>query len=379
MTQFTGHTNSLMGHHLSDAELNRFFDSDAPVDDSHRIRALLRQQLDPQSGWPKLIANSETYRQGLITTVRVEGIELRLVCNQTRAPSLQASTFEGKPSALTTRCFLCELEPLQRGVLIQGDRYIALVNPGITLPGDLTIAATTHRRQVIAGSFSDMLAITRTLSAYSIYFNGALSGASSPHFHFQAGLKDQLPGEIQLFQLLSGMNWPAVQIDPLYQTPDLGVLTVSGFLRTVHLVRAADPARLVDFFNWYAEQLAIVDQAIRQMPNIPDFGSWIDSLGQPESEGRMNICLRYEPNDRTYLAALFSKRFNRPSCYYRSPAEQIILGMAIKEALGHVITCRKQDFERLQQHPEWIAEAYRDTSITPSMLADLNDRLSRFH
>jgi len=91
----------------------------------------------------------------------------------------------------------------------------------------------------------------------------------------------------------------------------------------------------------------------------------------------MNIMLQFEPGNGEYLAVFFTKLFNRPGCYFREE-NRILIGMAIKEALGVIITCRDEDFDQLRNHPEWIAEARRDTSLPPAMEKKLETAIRRY-
>ena len=85
--------------------------------------------------------------------------------------------------------------------------------------------------------------------------------------------------------------------------------------------------------------------------------------------------LKFDPSSGQYLLAIFPKIFNRPQAYFRRGDEQILVGMAIKESLGNLISCRRSDYQKLYQQPHLIEEIYRDTSITRKMVDDLNAQL----
>ena len=135
---------------------------------------------------------------------------------------------------------------------------------------------------------------------------------------------------------------------------------------------------MVHFIQFYSDKLLHISKKIKVLSNIPNFGEYINSLQDKESEGRMNIMLKYYPESDEYIAAFFPKRTSRPKCYFKKGKNQIILGIAIKESLGNLITCRKQDFEILKNTPDLIEEAYRDTSITKNMLLELNEFLKDY-
>lgn len=367
----------LTAHHISDSELSRYGFIGEPGDDNMRVKALLRQQLDPQTGWRCLIRNMERYSRIQKSTVNVRGIDVILTLNETRAASVNAQTFEaGATKRAESQCLLCKPNEAQRGILTLDNRYLILINPGITIPGDLTIASVSHRPQVIADSFSDMIALARRLTSYSIFYNGAMAGASIPHFHFQAGLKNSLIGEEQISQLLEGLEVGCAQSVLLHQSPTGQIYWIKNFFRATYLIRSGDGEDLEYLFNTFSNFLIEVDKAIVNIPNIPDFGSYIEAMDILESEPRMNLMLKYDPLTAEYLLAIFPKISNRPAAYFRSAEDQIIVGIAIKESLGNLICCRWLDYQKLQQSPELTAQMYRDTSINDGMMAQLNRRLT---
>ncbi|HDP68331.1 MAG TPA: DUF4922 domain-containing protein [Candidatus Marinimicrobia bacterium] len=367
----------LTAHHISDSELSRYGFIGEPGDDNMRVKALLRQQLDPQTGWRCLIRNMERYSRIQKSTVNVRGIDVILTLNETRAASVNAQTFEaGATKRAESQCFLCQPDEAQRGILTLNHRYLILINPGITIPGDLTIASVSHRPQVIADSFSDMIALARRLTSYSIFYNGAMAGASIPHFHFQAGLKNSLIGEEQISQLLEGLEVGCAQSVLLHQSPTGQIYWIKDFSRATYLIRSKDREDLEYLFNTFSNFLIEVDKEIVNIPHIPDFGSYIEAMDILESEPRMNLMLKYDPLTAEYLLAIFPKISNRPTAYFRSPEDQIIVGIAIKESLGNLICCRWSDYQRLQQSPELTAQMYRDTSINDGMMEQLNRRLT---
>ncbi|MFA4838611.1 MAG: DUF4922 domain-containing protein [Candidatus Neomarinimicrobiota bacterium] len=367
---------------LTDAELAGYQTEteavQSPMDDNRRVRALIRQQSDLNAGYPRLLRNLEAYRNISFSEVVVDTVPVQLMCNQTRLQSLTSETFEKTANRKSQACFLCHLDIGQRGVSIMDENFFVLTNPGITFPGDLTIAATVHQPQMIVGHFSEMIRIARLLTDFSIFFNGALAGASSPHLHFQAGFKNMLIGETQIQSLLAGEKVGDARLDPIIRQPEIDVFSIENYLRTSYLIYATSEQTLVTFFNHFINAFVMVSRQIVRNPNVPDFGSYIDSLKMTESEPRMNLMLKFDPESGKYLLAIFPKRFNRPSCYFRNDDQKLVLGMAIKEALGNVITGNQNDYHRLIDRPELIAKAYSDTSITEEMARDLNDRLRTF-
>ncbi len=368
---------------LSDSELSPYLEklslNNIKPDNNQRVNALILQQSDPEHGYPRLVDNLKVYSECKSIDVSVNGVPLILFLNPTRTQSLTSSTFDNDSNKRGSEyCFLCNLDEGQRGILIRNNKYLVLTNPGITIPGDLTIASVKHTKQLITGNFHDMLDIARELYDFSIFFNGALAGASSAHFHFQAGYKDKLIGEKQLEKLISGEKVGNAHAVRVVSHNGFELFRTDKYLRSVHIVSTNDPEKLCDFFDLYSAKLYEISKDIKGYKHVPDFGRYIDSLNDTESEGRLNIMLKYNPESDTYLVAFFPKRTNRPECYYKSGNDQIILGMAIKEALGNIITCRKRDFDTLVKRPDLIQKSFAGTSLTDEMYNTLNRELKNF-
>jgi len=372
----------LLKRQLTDSDLAEYFlqldVKPEKVDDNYRTEALILQQTDPEKGYPRLVKNMQTYGQGLSVEIPVNSIPIRIMMNKTRVQSLTSSTFEKATKTEAPKCFLCSLDKGQRGILTNDQQYLILTNPGITLPGDLTIAAVKHDYQMITNRFEDMIRVARSLYHFSIYFNGALAGASSPHFHFQAGYKDKLIGEIQIQKLLGGQAVGPARLRRIIKRAGTEVFNVENFLRPAHIIVTKDAEALLVYFQRYLTILKQVNQDIKGIANVPDFGDLIPSLKIIESEPRLNIMLKYYPDYDGFILALFPKIYNRPQCYFQKGDNQILLGLAIKEALGNLITVRESDFNKLTADPEFITRIYTDTSITPEMVEKLNNLLKKY-
>ena len=365
---------SLTEHNLNDSELELFFANQSNIDDNSRVAALIKQQSDRVNGWPRLIRNLDTYSRIQKDVVNVKGIDIVVTLNETRAPSITAKTFESKQFNFQP-CILCNLDTEQRGILTLNNRFLILANPGITIPGDLTIASVNHDLQLIANSFEDMVSLSKTLTDYSIFYNGAMAGASSPHFHFQAGLKNTLIAEQQIDQLLNGSPVGNAELILLHENKTGRLFFLNNYLRAAYLVVSSDYQVINRLFREFYLHLKQVDRFIKDIPNVPDFGARIISMNINETEPRMNLMLKYIQETAKYLLVIFPKVFNRPAAYFKTGTEQLIVGMAIKESLGNLITVREADYEHLKTDPSLITKIYSDTSITPEMIEELNKSL----
>lgn len=115
--------------------------------------------------------------------------------NPARAVSTLAKV--DKTSLEKRPCFLCrENRPaMQEGISILDGRWEVLINPFPILERHLTIVSTQHTPQRLTRKdFEDMMEISRMLTDYVVFYNGARCGASAPdHKHLQAGRAEALP------------------------------------------------------------------------------------------------------------------------------------------------------------------------------------------
>lgn len=109
--------------------------------------------------------------------------------NPARANSTMAKV--DKKALAERPCFLCKCNrpDVQESIPILDGRWEVLVNPFPILDHHLTIACTAHTPQrMTLQDMADMMAISRMLPDYVVFYNGARCGASAPdHKHLQAG------------------------------------------------------------------------------------------------------------------------------------------------------------------------------------------------
>ncbi|MBP7885697.1 MAG: DUF4922 domain-containing protein, partial [Candidatus Marinimicrobia bacterium] len=176
-----------------------------------------------------------------------------------------------------------------------------------------------------------------------------------------------------------GQSVGQARLKRILKSGELEVFYIENFLRPVHIVVTKNAEALLEFFDHYLMVLKDVSQNIKGIKNVPDYGSLIPALGMRENEPRLNIMLKYFPEYGGFILALFPKRYNRPSCYFRKGNSQILIGMGIKEALGNIITGRETDYKRLRSNPALISQIYTETSISPESVEILNQNLKKIN
>ncbi len=334
---------------------------------SEKLTALYHHQLTPGHGCPTLIKNMAKYQQSITKSIKIDDIFIRIAANVTRKNSINANTFTKKEKPAT--CPLCQLLPGQKGINLLDNRYMAIYNPGITIPKDLTIPTIQHENQLLSTRFDDMLSLSKILPNYSIFYNGALAGASCPHFHFQAGVKNSLPAEEQIINRLSTSD----NSQSILKNDHTSMVRLGHFLRSTYVCSTEKPSMAQQFASNLLGQLRKIDQQfIHNISNIPDFGEFIPVFNNVEQEPRFNLMIRYDSG--RFLIAFFPKLYNRPHRYF-DRANPLILGFAIKEALGHILVKSRIDLKRLTKTPNLIKQAYSETSISPEMDDILYQRL----
>lgn len=148
------------------------------------IREFFERQL---SRWS---VAAERYRalEGVVTKTVVlpsNGKTYNVQFNPARAVSTRAKV--DAVSIAARPCFLCAKNRPPEQISLEWEDLEILVNPFPIFPGHLTIPARQHTPQSLEGRAEQMKRLSLALPGYTVFFNGAKSGASAPdHFHFQA-------------------------------------------------------------------------------------------------------------------------------------------------------------------------------------------------
>ncbi|HMA62425.1 MAG TPA: DUF4922 domain-containing protein [bacterium] len=355
-------------HYISDQELQKFQKKPYRFDNNLRSRLLYQEQ---RNNFPQLSKNLKQLKNQKKTDFEIDNILIRLVLNITRKTSVKANTFKSGNSQ--NKCKLCHLLPGQKGFPVLNQQYFVIPNPGITISGDLTIPAIEHRNQEITGNFVDMLKLSKELYDYSIYFNGAMAGATCPHLHFQAGRQNILPGEKQILSIFKN-NQISLNLEEINKVKNVRIYRINDFYRECFLLIGQNMRAIQYIFNGLMDKLRHINSLFESTQNIPHFGQYISALDKKEEEARINIMVNWDKDIHSYTVAIFPKRTNRPKIYY-NPENKIILGMAIKEALGNIITFRIEDYNRLKNSPSKIIRAFQETSVTKQQGDKLTDYL----
>lgn len=154
--------------------------------------------------------------------------------NPARAVSTMARV--DKASLQERPCFLCahNRPAVQEGILVLEGRWEVLINPFPILENHLTIVSTQHTPQRLTRQdLADMVALSKSLPDYTVFYNGARCGASAPdHKHLQAGKGAPLPLPMWGSSVLTEDElWEAVcqlKTEEGREEPDFNLLVAGG-------------------------------------------------------------------------------------------------------------------------------------------------------
>ncbi len=259
---------------------------------------------------------------------------------------MRSSAAKTDPQSIARRaCFLCadSLPPEQKGIPFQND-YLILTNPFPIFPVHLTIPHLKHIPQRLEHFFADMLDLSRQLSGFTVFYNGPRCGASAPdHFHFQAGKKGYLLIEKEFNSLVEE------HAKAYFQKKDVEIYAVDNYLRRIIAIVSPNKNAIIRAFHFLYSSL----------------------LEKKDVEPMLNVLAWYE--EGVWKIIVFPREKQRPSHFFETGKNQIIVGPAAVEMGGILILPRHQDFEIIDH--KIITEMYNEVTISSD---DLNHMINIF-
>lgn len=231
-------------------------------------------------------------------------------------------------------CFLCtrNLPPEQKGIGYRND-YLILANPFPIFPVHLTITHLQHIPQRLEHFFPDMLDLSQDLQGFTIFYNGPRCGASAPdHFHFQAGSRGFLRIENEFDALKANYT------KAYFQKKDLEFFAVGNYLRRFIAVVSHNKNAIVGAFDF--------------------FYSFLSKDGKDEP--MLNVLSWFA--EEKWHVVFFPREKQRPSHFFDSGDNQIIVGPAAVEMGGILILPRDEDFGRINH--KIISDIYNEVTMS---------------
>lgn len=271
-----------------------------------------------KANWPLAAANYASLRQVQHRSFNFGHFRIDCQFNPGRIRSSAANT---EAQAIQERpCFLCEVNrpSEQAGILFKND-YTILCNPFPIFPYHLTIPHHRHEPQILEGHIAVFLKLIHDLDEFVVFYNGAQCGASAPdHFHFQAGIKDILPIEEELENLMTD------QASCISYNTEIKVNFVEDYLRRLVILKATEPG--------------VIESLIFKT---------ISTLRKPgqTSEPMINLIGWFKNNQ--WHIVIFPRAAQRPREYYADDFERILVSPAAVELGGLIILPREEDFYKI--------------------------------
>lgn len=284
----------------------------------HTAGQILREFSESQKHtWPLAAANFRSLEKVEEKSFQFDGFQVKVQFNPERMQSSVAKT--DKQSIAKRKCFLCnENRPKEQEAIAFGDQFLILVNPFPIFKTHFTISSNGHVDQLFLPNAKTLLQLAEAMEGFTVLYNGPECGASAPdHLHFQVGEIEFLPIEEEFQRLKhSGRQ--------LFSGKNTQVWAFDNYLRKMISVETSsmtDGLEVIEVF--YKHFQSIQPEKIEPMMNA--LCSW--------SNGKWTI-------------HLFPRRAHRPSQFFASGKEHILISPGSVDFGGVFITPRREDFDK---------------------------------
>lgn len=310
------------------------------VPSPEELRAFFDKQL---SVWP-----DAAERHAALENVELRDLGNGLVLQYNPARAVSTAAKVDKESVAARRCFLCkENRPCQQFAENAMGTVDVLVNPYPILPFHLTLPLRNHTPQRLESLYADMLFMAREWQGMTLFYNGALCGASAPdHAHVQAVETAGVP--------LFGKYWQeeiACGMEPLLVNENGSLYNVTTYAVPLFMISARNVSRSVE----------LCGKLLAALPCHED-----------EAEPRVNVFVYYT-SDEGYVTMVLPRAAHRPAAYFADGAEQRLVSPGAIDMAGLVITPRREDFQAIDAD-EAIA-LLREVALSPDDVEDVVSRL----
>ncbi len=229
--------------------------------------------------------------------------------------------------------------PEQRGINFE-NRLTILINPFPIFNRHLTIPSVSHTDQRIRNNFDIMLSLSEAMSSYTVFYNGPQCGASAPdHFHFQAGNTGFMPVESDFRK--------GKHTTLLFSEPGIEVWKWKDYLRGIITLRGNDRKKLGGIFDRFLARLS------ETQPDRPE--PMLNILTEHSSDG--------------WIIHIIPRKLHRPSQFFASGRDQILISPAAVDLGGVIITPREEDFNRINKSD--IEDIFRQVCFEENELTGL--------
>ena len=327
---------------IKDSELAEFSEGNTLAD---RTRALVKHQLNY---WDLAREGYSSLDNVQIRKFEFEDFVINIQFNPGRIISSSAKVDENSIKA--RQCFLCykNLPEQQKGIQYFRD-YLILVNPFPIFTEHLTIPKIDHIPQTIKSNFGGHLRLSEDIGKhYVVFYNGPKCGASAPdHMHFQAGIKGFMPIESEYKTILDSKG------ELLYSNDELAIYGIKDYLRY--------------FISIESGKADIIKKAFAKIYSL--MGEFDKS-----DEPMMNILSYYDK--KFWRVIIFPRQVHRPSQYFASGENNILLSPAAGDLGGVRITPQEKDFNKITT--DQLIDIMRQVTITKELFQYYKIKISGF-
>jgi ATP adenylyltransferase/5',5'''-P-1,P-4-tetraphosphate phosphorylase II len=268
--------------------------------------------------WPLVSANFAGLEKVELKQFQFDGFRVNVQFNPERMQSSAAKT--DQKSIAARPCFLCaENRPVEQNEIDFGEQFVILVNPFPIFKLHYTISSIAHTEQRFLPNTQTFLELAEAMEGFIVIYNGPECGASAPdHLHFQAGESSLLPISSEFEQLKKSSR----------------IL----FLGTNTTVYATE--------NYLRKMISIETTSMKEGLNLIEIYYRHFQSMQPEKvEPMMNALCLWKAGKWTIH--LFPRKAHRPSQYFASGMEHILISPGSVDFGGLFITPRREDFDKI--------------------------------
>ena len=267
--------------------------------------------------WELAHQNHQALHEVQTKCFHVEGVPFQVQFNPARIRSTVAKI--DKKSLESRPCFLCRKnQGVEQSALDVGRNFHLSVNPYPILPLHVTLPHHMHQpQQLDKDSWNDMKFLIDSLpEQYTVFYNGAFSGASAPdHFHYQGAPQQYVP----LIAHYSTLRKQAKHLR--YEGTD--VYQINDYLCPLFAVET--PVGSAHF----------------------DLQSFLKHFPKAENEAEPRLNLLAWREDNRYILVIIPRGKHRPSCYSAEGGKQMLVSPGLLDMAGILVTARPEDFEKI--------------------------------
>jgi ATP adenylyltransferase/5',5'''-P-1,P-4-tetraphosphate phosphorylase II len=295
--------------------------------------------------WPLMAANYASLDKVEEKIFLIDNFKIKVQFNPKRIQSSAANV--DMKSIAERKCFLCdENRPVEQKTIGCSERFQILVNPFPIFHNHFTITSRTHTDQRFLSNIAEMLKVAEAIEGLTVFYNGPECGASAPdHLHFQAGENGFMPVEAE-FETLKNNH-----LNLLFSKKTTATWAFDNYLRKMISVETTS----------FKDGLTTIEYFFKQFHNFQ----------LEKTEPMLNVLCYF--SNGNWTIHLFPRKLHRPSQFFATGNDQLLISPASVDFGGIFITPRKEDFDKISS--EDIADIFEQITIDQPIFDQLKTRI----